>query len=75
MYYYLFFTQQYLANEGRSQKGEPTYDNEFIRTLTTAVAESTITGNIHVPSCTLKRGISEPKISMEVTFFQLISSS
>jgi len=35
---------QYLANVGRSQKGEPTYDNEFIRTLTTAVAESTITG-------------------------------
>jgi len=35
---------QYLANVGRSQKREPTYDNEFIRTLTTAVAESTITG-------------------------------
>ena len=45
-----FFTQQYLANEGRSQKGEPTYDNEFIRTLTTAVAESTITGNMNVTS-------------------------
>ena len=29
----------------RSPKGEPLYDNEFIRTLTTAVAESTITGN------------------------------
>ena len=74
MYYYLFFTQQYLANVGRSQKGEPTYDNEFIRTLTTAVAESTITGNMNVTSYTLKRGISE-KISMEVPFFQLISSS
>ena len=50
LYYYLFFTQQYLANVGRSQKGEPTYDNEFIRTLTTAVAESTITGKMNVTS-------------------------